>query len=106
MVTAWECSRCGAPVNGRTYDTWCPHCQDKTLAAETPISETTAEPRPWLPQYTQICREFISLGVMNKRIRMDDLTTYIRRPVGDYRELTGAEADTALDALRKRAGHA
>ena len=94
----YVCVRCGTRLGDSIP--WCPTCQDNVLAERV---TGTSQPEPIRHQQRiAICQLFKLLGVMHKATRMRDLSRYIGRDVGDYDQLTAAEADTAAKALRER----
>ena len=96
-ILAYVCHKCGTWMGAALP--YCRICQDDMLA----VQAATSQPEPISePQRIAICQLFKVLGVVNRAERMRDLSRYISRPVGDYDQLTAAEADTATKALRKR----
>jgi hypothetical protein len=98
MNGRWVCAADGTPLGA--FDIYCPTCRDDTIAVEG----TQQHPDPILPgQYRKICAYFITCGVVNRAERMRDLSKVAGRPIGDYWELSAAEAADAITALKERA---
>ena len=62
----------------------------------TPVNRSQPEPGITRDQYTAICRHFSAQGEVNRARRMRRLTAATGRDIGDYWDLTEAEADRLL----------
>ena len=93
-MTRWVCARDQTPVTGPRTDPWCPTCQAKTLAVED-------GPLTYL-QYRDLCDLFTSIGELNRARRLRWISQAVRRPIGDYRDLSAADAAAALAKLKER----
>ena len=99
-VLAYVCHKCGTWMGDALP--YCRICQDDMLAVQV----ATSQPEPISDgQRVTICVLFRELGVVNRAERMRDLSRYTGRDVGDYDQLTAAEAGVATAALRERNRH-
>jgi hypothetical protein len=93
MTVTWVCATCGTAVVGDAYDPWCETCGDDVIS----IPATHFEPEPISRgQYIAICRHFSAYGEVNRARRMRRLTKFTGRDIGDYWDLTQAEAAALL----------
>src|SRR4249919_1294711 len=88
-MTQYACVQCCEPAPPGAYDCPCGGALIEVLEP-APADGITKD------QYVAICRHFSAQGEVNRARRMNRLTAFTGRDIGDYWDLTQAEADALL----------